>query len=213
MSETSSSRSVKIGADERTGWSSERPRASGSAPRPVDITVRCRVLSPAHRLRYSPGSMLVIVGTVAADPDGFAARVIEERGAAISMPRVRKLLAGRVAEADIEERSRELLSTAVQKRLQEGLTVVVPIEGLDRAEREQFTRAAHRLRRPSHLILLDSGRDQVPDEEERRVLDELRRALDAGEVGAEGFRTALRLGRAAREELKRIVFQPPPRED
>ena len=56
------------------------------------------------------------------------------------------------------------------------------------------------------------SRDEVPDEE-RRSLDELRRALDAGELGQEGFQTALRLGGSARSELKRIVFQPAPRDD
>jgi hypothetical protein len=50
-------------------------------------------------------------------------------------------------------------------------------------------------------------------DEERPALDELRRALDAGELGQEGFQTALRLGGNALSELKRIVFQPPPRED
>ena len=44
-------------------------------------------------------------------------------------------------------------------------------------------------------------------------LDELRRALNAGELGLEGFQTALRLGGNALGELKRIVFQPPPRDD
>jgi hypothetical protein len=48
---------------------------------------------------------------------------------------------------------------------------------------------------------------------ERPALDELRRSLDAGELGLEGFQTALRLGGNALTELKRIVFQPPPRDD
>ena len=48
-------RSVKIGEDERTGWSSDRPRRDGAPPRPADLTVHCRVLAPADRLRYSPG--------------------------------------------------------------------------------------------------------------------------------------------------------------
>ena len=60
--------------------------------------------------------------------------------------------------------------------------------------------------------MLDAPRDQVTDDE-RPVIDELRRALDAGELGQEGFQTALRLGGNALWELKRIVFQPPPRED
>ena len=108
VSEKPPARSVKISADERTGWSSERPRADGAPPRPVDVSVRCRVLAPSHRLRYSPGSLLVIVGAEASEPARFAERVVEERGAVLAPARVRALLAGRVAESEIEERASEL---------------------------------------------------------------------------------------------------------
>jgi hypothetical protein len=212
MSEKPTARSVKISADERTGWSSERPRAQGAPPRPVDVSVRCRVLAPSHRLRYSPGSLLVIVGADAADPARFAERVVEERGASLTPARVRALLAGRVPEPEIEERVRELLAGAVLKRLQAGETVVLPLEGFDADERERYVRLAHGLRRPRHLILLEAPRDAVRDDE-RPALDELRRSLDAGELGLEGFQTALRLGGQALTELKRIVFQPLPRDD
>jgi hypothetical protein len=212
MADKNSARSVKISADERTGWSSERPRPGGAPPRPVDISVRCRVLAPAHRLRYSPGSLVVIVGADAAEPARFAERVVEERGASLAPARVRALLAGRVAESEIDERARELLAGAVLKRLQAGETVVLPLEGFDAEERERYVRLAHGLRRPRHLILLDAPRETVR-EDERPAIDELRRQLDAGELGREGFQTALRLGGQALAELKRIVFQPPPRDD
>jgi hypothetical protein len=212
MSEKPPARSVKIAADERTGWSSERPRAHGAPPRPVDISVRCRVLSPSDRLRYSPGSLLVIVGAEAAEPARFAERVVEERGASLAPARVRALLAGRVPDSEIEQRVSELLAGAVLKRLQAGETVVLPLEGFDAEERERYVRLAHGLRRPRHLILLEAPRDAVRDDE-RPALDELRRSLDAGELGQEGFQTALRLGGQALTELKRIVFQPPPRDD
>ena len=212
VSDNPTARSVKIPADERTGWSSERPRATGAPPRPVDVSVRCRVLAPSHRLRYSPGSLLVIVGAEASEPARFAERVVEERGATLALGRVRALLAGRVAESEIEERARELLAGAVLKRLQSGQSVVLPLEGFDASERERYVRLAHGLRRPRHLILLDAPRDQVLDSE-RPSLDDLRRSLDAGELGLEGFQTALRLGGRALAELKRIVFQPPPRDD
>ena len=212
MSEKPPARSVKISADERTGWSSERPRANGAPPRPVNVSVRCRVLAPSHRLRYSPGSLLVIVGAAASEPVRFAERVVEERGASLAPARVRALLAGRIADSQIEERASELLAGAVLKRLQAGQTVVLPLEGFDAAERERYVRLAHGLRRPRHLILLDAPRDLVLDDE-RPALDELRRSLDAGELGFEGFQTALRLGGNALAELKRIVFQFPPRDD
>jgi predicted kinase len=206
-------RSVKIGSDERGGWTSERPRREGDAPpRPVDVSARCRVLAPSDRLRYSPGSLLLIVSADASESGRFAERVVEERGAVLSLAKVRTLLAGRVAEEEIEARTRELLNAAVVKRLGERQTIVLVIEGLDAEERERYVRLAHGSKRPRHLILLEIPREQVP-EQERATLNELRRALDAGELGLEGFQTALRLSSGAIAEVKRIVFQPPPRAD
>jgi hypothetical protein len=206
-------RSVKIGADERGGWTTERPRREGDGPpRPVDVSARCRVLAPADRLRYSPGSLLLIASSDASESGRFAERVVEERGAVLSLAKVRTLLAGRVPAEEIESRARELLDAAVVKRLGERQTIVLTLEGLDAEERERYVRLAHGSKRPRHLILLEIPRDQVP-EQERATLNELRRALDSGEVGLEGFQTALRLGGGTMAELKRIVFQPPPRED
>ena len=212
VSEKPNARSVKISADERTGWSSERPRATGAPARPVDVSVRSSVLAPSHRLRYSPGSLVVIVGARASEPARFAERVVEERGATLARTRVRGLLAGRVPESEVEERADQLLAAAALKRLQSGQNVVLPLEGFDASQRARYVRFAHDLRRPRHLILLDASRDQVLDNE-RPALDELRRSLDAGELGLEGFHTALRLGGPALAELKRIVFQPAPRDD
>jgi hypothetical protein len=205
-------RSVKIGSDERTGWSSERPRRDGAPPRPVDVSVRASVLRPSDRLRYSPGSLLLVVGAAASEPEGFAERVVEERGAVLSLARVHALLAGRVAAGEIEARSRELLDATILKRLKAGQSVVVAMPGFDASERERLVRLAHGERRPRHLILIETSRDRVL-EEERPGLDELRRTLDAGELGREGFQTVLRLGGNSLTELKRIVFQRPPRED
>jgi hypothetical protein len=206
-------RSVKIGADERGGWTTDRPPREGDAPpRPVDVSARCRVLAPSDRLRYSPGSLLLIVSPDAAEAGRFAERVVEERGAVLSLAKVRALLAGRVADEEIETRARELLDAAVVKRLGERQTIVLTLESLDADERERYVRLAHASKRPRHLILLEVSRDAVP-EEQRATLNELRKALDSGEIGQEGFQTALRLGGGATGELKRIVFQPPPRED
>jgi predicted kinase len=170
------------------------------------------VLAPSDRLRYSPGSLLLIVSADASESGRFAERVVEERGAVLSLAKVRTLLAGRVAEAEIEARTRELLNAAVVKRLGERQTIVLVLEGLDAEERERYVRLAHGSKRPRHLILLEIPREQVP-EQERATLNELRRALDAGELGLEGFQTALRLSSGAIAEVKRIVFQPPPRAD
>jgi hypothetical protein len=205
-------RSVKISEDERGGWSSDRPRRDGAPARPANVTVHCRVLAPADRLRYSPGSLLIVVCASHDERDRFLARLIEDRASLLTLDKVRTLLAGRVAEEEIDERAGELLGAAVSKRLDARETVVLGADGVGAAERETFVRAAAALKRPRHLILLETARENVA-EDDHAALNELRRALDAGELGAEGFQTALRLGGGTAGEVKRILFRPPPREE
>jgi hypothetical protein len=207
-----SARSIKISADERTGWSSDRPRPDGAPPRPANISVHCRVLRPADRLRYSPGSLLVVVSASVAERDSFLERLIEDRASLLSLDKVRGLLAGRVAADEVEARAQELLQAAVLKRLESRETVVLGADTVGNEERERFVRMASALKRPRHLILLETARDQV-QEEDLAMLNELRRALDASELGAEGFQTALRLGGGTAAQVKRILFRPPPRDD
>jgi hypothetical protein len=71
---------------------------------------------------------------------------------------------------------------------------------------------AFEARRPRHLILLEASKEDV-DEGDLAMLNDLRRRLDAGELGAEGFQTAVRFGGESVFELKRIIFQPPPRDE
>jgi hypothetical protein len=205
-------RSVKIPHDERTGWSSDRPRRDGAPARPADISTRCRVLAPADRLRYSPGSLLMIVSASPELRDRFANGLITEKGALLTMGKVRALLAGRVPEDQVEEKAAELLQAAILKRLKAGETVVFVPESLDPEEREPFLRLASANRRPRHLMLLETGKEHV-EEEDRLPLNDLRRALDSGEVGQEGFQTAIRLSGGALNELKKILFRPAPVED
>ncbi|HYP48715.1 MAG TPA: hypothetical protein VEQ61_08785 [Thermoleophilaceae bacterium] len=212
MSTPPSSRSVKIDNDERGGWSSDRPRRDGAPPRPPNLSVRSRVLRPSELLRYSPGSLLLIVSASAAERDGFAQAMIEDKASLLSLGRVRSLLAGRVPEEEVEERAAELLQAAVVKRLEANESVVITLEGLEREERERYVRAASARKRPCHLILIETSPDQV-DDEDRTTLNKLRKALDGGELGAEGFGTVLRLGRGSMAELKRVVFRPEPRDD
>ena len=212
MSTNPSTRSVKFSDDERGGWSSDRPRRDGAARRPVDVSTRCRTLTPSDRLRYSPGSLLLIACADAEMRDAFAGRVIADAGALFSLGKVRGLLEGRVADDVIDEKTQALLDGAAKKRLAEGHTVVIALEGLDAEERERYVRMAHGFNRPRHLILVEAGKDKVA-EEDREALGELRTTLDAGGLGHEGFVTSLRLGGATVSELKRVVFAPPPRDD
>ncbi len=212
MASRPTGRSVKIGEDERGGWSSDRPRREGAPPRPADLTVHCKVLRPGDRLRYSPGSLLVVSSASQDERDRFLDRLIEDRASLLSPGKVRALLAGRVGEDELDARAAELLQAAVAKRLQDRETVVLALDGLTPEDREPYVRLAAPLKRPRHLILLETSRDQV-SEEDLPALNELRRALDAGDLGKEGFQTALRLGGGSAAEVKRILFRPPPRED
>jgi predicted transcriptional regulator len=211
MANQPNTRSIKIADDERGGWSSDRPRRGGP-PRPADISTRCRVLAPSEALRYSPTSLLLVVSPSAERRDSFAERLIQERGALLSLERVRRLLAGRVAEEEMDAKAQELLDAAVRKRLEAGEVVVVTAAGLDPEERDRYARLAAAAKRPRHVILVEAGAADVA-EEDRRALNELRRRLDAGELGAEGFQTALRLGGEAVSDLKRIVFAHEPRDE
>ena len=212
MADTPPTRSVKIDSDERGGWSSDRPRPGGGPARPPNLAVRCRVLTPSESLRYSPGSLLVIVSGSKGERDRFAERLIDDRSSLLSLDKVRGLLAERVGEDELEEKAAELLDAAARKRLEAGETVVVAADGLDAEERERYVRLAARFKRPVHVILVEGGQDEL-DDEGRSALNKFRRRLDAGELGEEGFNTALRLGGASLAELRRITFAPPPRDD
>jgi predicted kinase len=205
-----SERSVKIGDDERGGWSSDRPRRDGAAARPVDISTRCRVLKVSDRMRYSPGSLVVVVSPSAKERERFVERVFEDRNAVLSPARVRTLLASKVGADELEERTKQLLDAAITKRIANGDSVVVPVEGLESEDREQLARIAHAKRRPRHVVFLDLPAE---DDEQRAQLNELRTRLETGGLGAEGFQTALRLSGGALADVKRIVFRQPPRDD
>ena len=204
-------RSVKIGDDERGGWTSDRPPREGGKPRVEDISVRNQVLRPSDTLQYSPGSLLLIVSPSTEEREGFAERHTSG-SALLSRAKVRGMLEGRVPEDEIDAKTTELIQAAALKRLQAGDTVVVPLEGFDAEERDRWLRMAAASGRPRHLILLDVGQDEL-DDEGRAALADLRRRLAAGELGADGFHTALRLAGGAIGEVRHVVFEPRSRDN
>src|SRR4051794_33644478 len=79
-------RSVKISDDERGGWSSDRPRRGGAAAeRPADVSVRGRVLTPSDTLRYSPGSLVVLVSPSADEREKLLGRTLETQSVVFSL--------------------------------------------------------------------------------------------------------------------------------
>ena len=211
MENPSGPRSVKIGEDERGGWTSDRPPRQGAKPRVEDISVRNQVLKPSDTLAYSPGSLVLVVSPAGDQREAFAEHHTSGP-ALLSRTKVRGLLEGRVPDDAIDEKTAELHEAAVAKRLQAGDTVVIPLETVGADERDRWARLAAASGRPRHLILLDVGQDEL-DDDGRAALGDLRRRLGAGELGAEGFHTALRLAGGAIGEVKRIVFESRSRSD
>ncbi|WP_372791522.1 hypothetical protein, partial [Paraconexibacter sp.] len=199
MSTPDGTRSVKIGDDERGGWSSDRPRRDGKErpERGPNVEVRCRVLPPSDRQRYSPGSLVVVVGGEApAALERFAVKRFEDQNGVLSLAKVRELIRGRVPDEALEASAAKMLLAAATKRLEADKSTVVLTETLAPEERAPFVLAAAKVRKPRHLIFIDVPKDLVA-EEQREAVNELRRAVDDAKVGEEGFMTALRLGGSA----------------
>src|SRR5689334_18913064 len=131
MEQGSKPRSVKIGEDERLGWSSERPRREGGPQRPADISTRNRLLKPSEELIYSPGSLVVVASSAPDQAEAFVNRLVQQKGALFSTNKVRTLLEGRVPDEELEDRARELLTNAIVKRLESSETVLIVADTLD----------------------------------------------------------------------------------
>jgi hypothetical protein len=212
MEQGSKPRSVKIGDDERLGWSSERPRREGGPTRPADISTRNRILRPSEEILYSPGSLLVIVSSSPPEAEAFVNHLVQNKGAVMSMSKVRGLLQGRVSDNELDNRASELLANAVAKRLESSETVVLLAQTLAPEEREPYVRAAATAGRPRHIMLFEPAGVELSDDD-KATLGDLRRRLTAGELGEEGFQTSLRLAGSTIGEVKRLDFQRPSRDD
>lgn len=205
-------RSVKIDPQERGGWSSERPRREGEPERPPrkqDVSVRCRLLTPTDNIRYSPGSLLLVVGPGGDDArDAVVERLVNENAPILTLTRLRGLLEGRLPADQVEGKALELREATAKRRLANGETVVISTAGLDPEEREHWVRMAAAHRRPRHLLLVEAGGAEL-DDEERTALNALRKAVEGATLGEEGFATVLRLSGKAVAERRRIVFARP----
>jgi hypothetical protein len=167
------------------------------------------VLDPTDRLRYTPGSLVLVATPDAERAEEYLTGILEERGALLSRGRVERLLQGRVPAEELPEQAATVLERAVHKRLADGDATVLLLEGFDPEEREPWLRAAAARRRPRHLILLDGA----AGDDDKAALGELRKTLMAGGLGDEGLHTAIRLGGSSAAEVKKLVFRAPPRDD
>lgn len=204
MLDSNSARRIVIGPEERSGWSSERPREG----RKAHSQNRARVLSPAAELYYAPRSLLVVCSATPEIRLKFLQRFFSAQQI-ISQRRIEAFLGGSVDSKDLGAAAKQLMHAAISRRLQAGQsTVIAPLE-LFVDEREDLTKIAHQYKRTAHLIVLDAGRQAVGDENLFAQLAALRAAARSGEVGSEGFRTALVLGRADVDRLQAVFFIDP----
>ena len=192
------------GRRSRTPQRQDRRRTSAAAGRPTGRAARAaRRARPTSRCAAASCApptgcatrRAARRGRVAPPPPsatGSSPALVEERGTVLSLDKVRGLLAGRVAPRRRGARRRAAGRGRAQapggRRERRARR-----RGVSAEERERYVRIAAGFRRPRHAILLETASDQVADED-RAALNELRRALDSGETGAEGFQTALRLG-------------------
>ena len=122
------------------------------------------MLRPGDRLRYSPGSLLIVCCASSEQLEAFLERLVDDRATVLTRSRVLQLLAGRVPPEEIEQRADELLLLTAGKRLESRLTVVLGLQDMSAAAREPFVARASELRRPRHLILLEVARELVDEE-------------------------------------------------
>lgn len=198
-------RSVKIGEDERGGWSSERPRKEGEKERPRSVAVRGKVIEASPVLDYRPGSLVVVVSPTGMTSE-FITRVVEDEGAVLDLAKIKRLLKGRVADAKLDATAEALFEKTLKMRLSQRKSVVVGVDDLDGSARERLVRLAAGTRAGRHLILLDASRDNISDSSVIEELNTLRGQLLDNKLGDEGFTTSLRLGGSSAAKVKKVIF-------
>jgi hypothetical protein len=202
-SNDSSVRSVKIGADERTGWSSDRPQRAG-AGRPPRPQGRAMVLAAADALSFPAGSLVVFTGADPVTLHRFVARLLP-RPTVILYDQLHNAVAEKVGADAASEATLKLIAKPVGERLGAGQAVVIETADLTSDTRRGLTALAGP-RAGSHLVLLDSGRKAVDDEARFEQLRAIATDARSGEIGVEGFSTVVVLGRSDLDKVTEVEF-------
>jgi hypothetical protein len=206
MASNDSVRSVKIGADEKSGWSSDRPQRTTAAGggRPPRPSGRAMVLSASDQLSFPNGSLVLFTG---ADPvvlHRLVGRLLP-RPTVLSYDPLARAVAAKVPAEKVAAMTLQMVSKAVRERLAEGLPMVIETTDLSSELRTGLAALAG----PpagSHLVVLDSGRKAVPDEERFEALRTLATQARSGEIGSEGFSTVVVLGRSDLDTVTEVEF-------
>lgn len=205
MASSDGVRSVKIGADERTGWSSERPQRKTSGPgRPPKPPGRALTVAASDTLSFPSGSLVVFTGADAVTVHRLVARMLP-RPALISYDVLARAVAEKVPAEQVGEVTLRLVAKRVAERQAEGQATVIETGELSSELRTSLAALADR-KAGSHLVVLDSGRKAVDDDERFELLRAVVTGARSGEIGAEGFSTAMVLGRVDLDKVTGIEF-------
>jgi hypothetical protein len=200
-------RSVKIGADERTGWSSERPqreKKSTGKGRPPKPAGRALNVAASDTLSFPAGSLVVFTGADAITVHRLVARMLP-RPALVSYDALARAVAEKVPEEQVGEVTLRLVGKRIAERRDEGQATVVETADLSTELRTALAAFADR-KAGSHLVVLDAGRKTVGDDERFEALRAVVSGARSGEIGAEGFSTAMVLGRVDLDKVTGIEF-------
>jgi hypothetical protein len=205
MASSDGVRSVKIGADERTGWSSERPQRMRSGPgRPPRPAGRALAVAASDTLSFPSGSLVIFTGADAVAVRRLVARLLP-RPMLISYDALARAVAEKVPSEQVGEVTLRLVGKRVAERQAEGQATVIETGELSSELRTALAALADR-RAGSHLVVLDAGRKAVGDDERFEALRAVVAGARSGEIGAEGFSTAMVLGRVDLDKVTGIEF-------
>jgi hypothetical protein len=205
MASSDGVRSVKIGADERTGWSSERPQRKSSGPgRPPRPAGRALNVPATDTLTFPAGSLVIFTGADAVTVHRLVARMLP-RPALVSYDPLARAVAEKVPAEQVGEVTLRLVAKRVAERQAEGQATVIETGDLSTELRTALAALAER-RAGSHLVVLDSGRKAVADDERFEELRAVVAGARSGEIGSEGFSTAMVLGRVDLDKVTGIEF-------
>jgi predicted kinase len=214
-------RSVKIGDQERSAYSSDRTRRGepiGDRDEERGQSVRRargRRLNPSNRISYSPSSVIVLAGAAGVGKTTFADRLFDKGSVAVlSIAKIQRMIAGAPEGPEARAQAVSLIGQVAAQRLRAGQSVVIDGRALDPEERRELVLVAQRARRPAHLIFLEGSREQLEQggaseqdiEHDLPLTGELRRAVEQDRLGEEGFSTVLTLTRRAAEQVRQIGF-------
>jgi hypothetical protein len=197
-------RSIKIGADEKTGWSSDRPHRAAGKGRPPRPQGRAMVLSAGDALSFPAASLVLFTGADPITLHRFVGRLLP-RPMLINYDQLARAVAEKVPAEKVAAITLQMIGKRVGERLAEGHAVVIETADLT----SDVRRALAGLAGPpagSHLVVLDSGRKAVGDEERFEALRAVSTAARSGEIGSEGFSTVVVLGRSDLDKVTEVEF-------